>query len=399
MRIFIMSPANCATGGPELLQQFARCLMDNGIEAYMLYPDAEGTNCPIPEVYWKYHTKYVSKYVDREDSVLVLAETMLHYMDLCQKGTVMVWWLSVNNYILTYKSLGKQNDWDVFGLKSRENLVHFVQSYYAKDFIYKCMGITNAYYLKDYINSEILEYASSYGDICERKNICLYNPKKGYEKLLAVIKACRKDIIWMPLNNYTPLEMAELMCHSKLYIDFGPHPGKDRIPREAAICGCCVLTNREGSAAYWEDVGIPESYKIKDSDNVTYVLEKIYDLIDHYEERTQEYSDYRQKIRQEKEKFLRETLDAIIILKAHIKDVEETGCNTKVAAEQIKMLESLQSAVIQMEELLCEAKDACLNNCTSKTIDKLLTLDYLIQVARESIYIELTELASLRREK
>lgn len=29
------------------------------------------------------------------------------------------------------------------------------------------------------------------------------------------------------------------MRKAKVYIDFGFHPGKDRIPREAVMCGAC----------------------------------------------------------------------------------------------------------------------------------------------------------------
>jgi len=47
-----------------------------------------------------------------------------------------------------------------------------------------------------------------------------------------------------------------------MYIDFGTHPGKDRIPREAALRNCIVLTNRNGAADNNVDVPIPNEYKI-----------------------------------------------------------------------------------------------------------------------------------------
>lgn len=55
------------------------------------------------------------------------------------------------------------------------------------------------------------------------------------------------------------------MSKSKVYIDFGNHPGKDRIPREAAISGCIVITGKRGAAAFAEDVCIPETYKFDES--------------------------------------------------------------------------------------------------------------------------------------
>jgi hypothetical protein len=50
-----------------------------------------------------------------------------------------------------------------------------------------------------------------------------------------------------------------------VYIDFGNHPGRDRIPREAAAMGCVVITNRRGSAENDVDIPIPNFLKIDDA--------------------------------------------------------------------------------------------------------------------------------------
>lgn len=387
MRVFIISPADIATGGTELLQQFARCLTDYGIEAYMVYPEAERAKCPVPESFWKYGVRYVTQYVDSRDSVLVLAETRIDHANLCKKGRVMVWWLSVDNYIRSYKTWIKDDNFDIFHLKQRTNVIHFVQSYYAKDFLEKQMNITEGvHFLKDYINDEITEIGALHGSLYKRGHICLYNPAKGYEKLEPVIKACREDIKWIPLSGYTPGQMAELMCRARVYVDFGPHPGKDRIPREAAVCGCCILTNREGSAAYREDVGIPESYKIEDTADVEMVLEKIYDLTDHYEDRIKDYSDYREAIRREKGEFVEEAQKAVAILEEWIGDTGEGILCPEDAVILEKMLESMDLAVDQMHQLLLEAKTACAQGDGQTMRDKMLTVDYVLQMVRESIY-------------
>lgn len=48
----------------------------------------------------------------------------------------------------------------------------------------------------------------------------------------------------------------------------------DRIPREAALAGCIVLTNREGAANFDEDVPLPSMFKIKkfDADEIFTIL-------------------------------------------------------------------------------------------------------------------------------
>lgn len=69
------------------------------------------------------------------------------------------------------------------------------------------------------------------------------------------------DVNWVPLVNMTNDQVKQKMLNSKVYIDFGNHPGKDRFPREAAISGCCIITGKRGAANYYEDVRIPEKFK------------------------------------------------------------------------------------------------------------------------------------------
>jgi hypothetical protein len=64
----------------------------------------------------------------------------------------------------------------------------------------------------------------------------------------------------------TDEEVTSLLRRSRAYVDFGPHPGMDRLPREAALAGCVVITNREGAAAYDEDLPLPSMYKFRSFD-------------------------------------------------------------------------------------------------------------------------------------
>jgi hypothetical protein len=61
---------------------------------------------------------------------------------------------------------------------------------------------------------------------------------------------------WIALENLTTIEMKKLIGKSKIYVDFGNHPGKDRIPREAAI--------NAGSANNSIDLSINDEYKFED---------------------------------------------------------------------------------------------------------------------------------------
>lgn len=393
MRVYLLSPAYHATGGTELLHQFSKCLSDNGIENFMIYPDADKIHCPTPPTFMKYGVRYVSQYIDAPDSILVLAETQIHLVKECQKGTAMIWWLSVNNYVEAYKEQLTDNNYDIFGLSNRQNVVHFVQSYYAKDFVHTYFNTDNCYFLMDYINDDIVNWALTHKDTYQRQNICVFNPKKGYPTLEPIIKACRKDITWLPLLHMTPTEMADAMCKAKLYVDFGAHPGKDRIPREAAVCDCCVLTNRQGSAAYEKDVNIPEQYKINDTKDINAVLEIIYDLIDNYDDRTKEYLPYRQQILQEKDDFMRDVRITIAILQK-IAISKTPVAYPNELTEHIKTLNSISAASNMINELSQAAQADCLAGDVSQLMNDLLTTDYILQIIRENLYKKLADISN-----
>lgn len=89
-----------------------------------------------------------------------------------------------------------------------------------------------------------------------------------------------------------------------MYIDFGTHPGKDRIPREAALRNCIVLTNRNGAADNDVDVPIPNEYKIHSVlSNLGKIREQIHYALSNYDVETKKFDSYRDVISKEKQVF------------------------------------------------------------------------------------------------
>lgn len=299
MRVFIACKPYVETGGIELLHQLAAQLTQRGIEAYIVYYSNVnigniGRN-PTPQSYEKYGAKVADEYLDAEDSVFILAETFFYLSDLCKKGQMVIWWLSVDNYLKQVTDMKVE-------YKFPDRAVHFVQSCYAKHYIKENLGITDSYYLSDYISGTIVNYADGHRDLAQRENICLYNPSKGYEHVKRLISKA-PHIHWVPIKGLKPEQVAELLCRAKVYIDFGNHPGKDRIPREAAYCGCVIITNRKGSAAFHEDVAIPDNYKITEDESDEQVIEKISELMENYDEKKKDFIPYVEKIQEEKKVF------------------------------------------------------------------------------------------------
>lgn len=162
---------------------------------------------------------------------------------------------------------------------------------------------------------------------------------------------------WVPLQGMSPEDVAKVLCTGKVYIDFGNHPGKDRIPREAAYCGCCIITNRRGSAEFYEDVAIPETYKIDDSESCETILGKIEYIMHNYDTEKEKFYDYVDKIRREKEIFEDEVNEAVEILQKNI-ELSHKNKQSETSKDDSAILKYLHMMNHQMEELIETNKKA-----------------------------------------
>ena len=86
-------------------------------------------------------------------------------------------------------------------------------------------------------------------------------------------------------------KLLDTLLKSKIYVDFGTHPGRDRIPREAVLLGNCVLTNRKGSANNPVDISIPDKFKFEETEKNFKVLNNIIkEIFNDYNEQFKTYT-------------------------------------------------------------------------------------------------------------
>jgi hypothetical protein len=95
-----------------------------------------------------------------------------------------------------------------------------------------------------------------------RARCVAYNPAKGLPATQRVIRALDGVTTFHPIKGLTHAETVELLKGSLIYLDLGGHPGRDRLPREAAVAGCVVLVGKRGAAANDIDIPIPDEYKL-----------------------------------------------------------------------------------------------------------------------------------------
>lgn len=330
-KVYVACPARVATGGPELLHQFASQMRSAlGVPTFMLYyPKMEN---PVHPEYSSYRVPYVYVAEDSVSNILIVPEIdsalslMVKYRNI-RKG---VWFLSIDNYYLS--KLSKKD----FFIKRAVNkiakliLKHPVFEIRYEDVVnrypikqdqklklanfYLCNtyrgcshlkenGLYPVFYLSEYLHKD---YLSTSVNLSEKEDFVAFNPAKGFLFTRKIMKAAN-DITFVPIKNLTRGEVIQLLKKAKVYIDFGNHPGKDRLPREAAILGCCVITGKRGSAKYFEDVPIPEEYKFEDKEeNIPLIVEKIKDCFKDFEIHYKNFENYRNIIKSEKEKFIKD---------------------------------------------------------------------------------------------
>lgn len=320
-KIYMVCPAYYKTGGTELAHQFvyeANKLNLNAIVAYI--PDSNYPDSLNP-AFKKYITNYIllDEIEDSEENTIIVPETHIDKLEKYKKVQKCIWWMSVDNYlknndikwhykyfglIRTFKWLIKREKRVDINQIDKVNVLNFYQSEYAYGFL-KENGFLRCYSLSDYINDD---YMSVNIDTKSRKDIVLYNPKKGLKFTNKIIKM-NPNIEWIPLINLSNEKIKEYLTMAKVYIDFGDHPGKDRFPREAAMCGCCIITGKNGAAENNIDIPIGSEYKFdKKTQNLKEISNKINECIENYEQEVDNFEKYREKIKQEHQNFVKDII-------------------------------------------------------------------------------------------
>lgn len=134
----------------------------------------------------------------------------------------------------------------------------------------------------------------------ERGDVVLYNPIWGKFTQFqqdVMNKARKAGIKFFPLQGYSRAELINIFRQSKLYIDFGQFSGRERLPREAVMCGCCILTSRNGTAGVYEDNFIDNMYKPVEVDKA---VDMINYVLQNYDRCKTDFEAYRQSMRFER---------------------------------------------------------------------------------------------------
>lgn len=241
-----------------------------GLPAYITYlPFGKSANTPEP--YLRY-TAPIADYEDAAGNLIIFPEVYPQLANKVRHAKAAIWWLSLENFLerrhiwplhdkVRYIKRVIQGKRPLRGARSLKHMIHFSQTQHATDYLKQC-GIEPVPLIdsinEDFLNDNHLEFANT------KQDIILYNPNKG-KKVTDKLIVANPQWQFVPLKGLNREQLSEQLYAAKLYIDFGHHPGRDRMPREAAMHGCCLITGVLGSAGNEIDLPILKRYKLDSS--------------------------------------------------------------------------------------------------------------------------------------
>ncbi len=315
-KILVVCPSGAVTGGPEALHQLVDHMNDLGLPAHIVYlPFDKPAQTPEP---YQHYKAPAASFEDIPGNLIIFPEVYPMLAMKVKNAQAALWWLSLENFLerrhiwplhdkIRYwkKALKGHRPWG--GAKELKKLLHFSQTEHSTQYLRSC-GI-EPIPLIDSINEGFL--TNKYLDkITHKQNVILYNPTKGKKVTQALIEAYPQ---WqfVPLKGLNREQLSEKLYAAKLYIDFGHHPGRDRMPREAAMHGCCLITGILGSAGNSIDLPIPREYKL-DSSHPEFVESfgvLATDVMNHFPSHWNAFSVYRQWLQDEPRIFRQQIAD------------------------------------------------------------------------------------------
>ena len=242
--IVVLCPEGVVTGGPEALHQLVD--MANQVRpgsAFICYTPFEGS-FKKNEAYDSYNAPTVLRENIPLDAVIVIPEIFPELVFEFDQRCVL-WWLSVDNFPREHE-----------GILSHFCL-HAVQCEYAR------AHLRIAYQLESVMLSDYIHFEFTTPGEHPRQKAVAVNPRKGAD-LIEDFRSKNPNIPVVVLENLNRLQLRDALGEATVFVDFGHHPGKDRLPREATLQNVVVYVRRAGAAQFSRDVPLSDEYLFDD---------------------------------------------------------------------------------------------------------------------------------------
>lgn len=327
-RIFVYYNRGVQTGGPEALHQLVAALRELGQDAYLV-PIPGTENKPRHPAYEHYGAPETGHIEDLEDCAIVVPEGVFSLLNRVKLAAKYCWWLSIDfsehffserrllslaptHGIGDLKRLKHSLLKTVWDVKRRfidyGKVIHLTQSQYAWSFLVARLNIVPSM-LSDF--TLVSEFSCAFQSDIDRGQTVAFNYSKGAHWVKLVEREC-PEIAFIPIRNMSRAQVVSTLSSSAVYLDLGHHPGKDRLPREAALAGAVTVVARRGAAAYWDDVPIPWEHKASMTSLISNTVEILRSVLSDAPSARAKQSSYVSHIRAERQRFSDE-IEAVFV--------------------------------------------------------------------------------------
>jgi hypothetical protein len=310
----VFAPAQYYTGGITALYQLCRNLnnyMDTKIVFIDTFSDEKIENY-IHQNYLHFGCAHISqsKVHDSKDHIIVIPESRPDLIAKYKFSKKILYWLSVDNFLMSIspisrsiivkllnnlllrgrfdlvwfdglskfkqylkhdhsyrRILGNAVKGEYYSSFARDKQVqippadiHLLQSCYVYYFLTNFIEKSKMFFLHEPLEDDYLNFSVSKD---RKEDIVTWNTRKAYPITLKIIKALKKNKVRViALENVGKSNMINILGKSKIFIDIGLHPGRDRPPREAVALGNIVIVNNHGGCFYYDDCMIEPPFKV-----------------------------------------------------------------------------------------------------------------------------------------
>ncbi len=323
-KIYVLCPGNNRSSTADNCHELCTQLIKRGFKVFMVYlPANENFNPynPVDEIYKKYNIPFDDGVEDNEKNILIVPEIAANFLYVTKKTRRILWWLNVNNFLRDiavrtvnhFENILNSPMPRFFSFNRYDSdIEHWAQSEYARQFL-KVNGVPDEkiFTVTDYLDNiffEVLPLKNS-----AKKNLIAYRKIQGSD-FTDIVKELASGVDWQPVENLTPAVVQKLFLDAKIYVDFGEHPAKEKLVREAAVSNCVVITSKHGAAANDLDINIPAEFKFDETiKDAVKAGDKIQDALKNFEVELSKQNNFREKILREKYFFVEQIKSALEI--------------------------------------------------------------------------------------
>lgn len=262
------------TGGTEAIHQAAAAMRRNGMPSQIAYIgtgisyarsgqtiyrlDSSPDN-PCQTAFSTYEPQAAREIPLITEHLIVAPEIKALDAEVFRPARFAVWWLSVDNAFNHLPLLAEAETSKC--LFADAEIFHFYQSEYARRFLIE-RGVASVHRLTDIVHRFFIDATDEY--VSRRPNV-LFNRKKGLD-VANEFFANSPDLSPCALDGMSMADLKGAYKAHTVYVDFGTLPGKDRMPREAAVGGCVVFVHERGAGREMGDFPLRGFYKFNAED-------------------------------------------------------------------------------------------------------------------------------------